>query len=136
MHTTKLTKAFTLIEILIVLAVIGVLAAIVIASTASARAGARDTRRVGDLKEIQLGLAVYYDVNRSYPAALSTLAATGQKYLPAIPTDPTGAAYEYVRLTTTTYCLGATLESLNHSPGDNSACSTGGSANYKVQQPN
>jgi prepilin-type N-terminal cleavage/methylation domain-containing protein len=133
MVRSKTNKGFTLVEMLITFAIIGILATIVISSTTASRGRARDTRRIGDLKEIQLALAVYYDVNKSFPVSLATLVT--EKYLPVIPADPTGASYEYNRVTTTTYCLGATLEVPSGSPGDGTSCVTGGTANYKVQQP-
>lgn len=130
-------KGFTLVELLIVLSIIGILSAVVIASTSQARAGARDTRRVSDMKEIQLALAVYYDVNKQYPTALSTLADPGQKFIPAIPTDPlSGSSYEYLSSSPyKSYCIGVTLE-VPSSQNDSSSCSTGGTANYKAQSAN
>ncbi|MDE1874966.1 MAG: prepilin-type N-terminal cleavage/methylation domain-containing protein [Patescibacteria group bacterium] len=135
------TKGFTLVEMLIVLAIIGILTAVIIASTTLSRAKARDTRRIGDMKEIQLGLALYYDVNRAYPigndaSALTVL--TSQKYIPSLPTDPlTNGNYEYVSSSPgTTYCLGVTLE--DAIPSDSASCTSalsGSTANYKAQPP-
>lgn len=125
-------KAFTLVELLVVLAVIGILTSIVIASTVASRAKANDTRRIADMKEIQLGLALYYDVNKVYPASLSVLAT--QKYLPAIPTDPVSGSYEYVPMGTpvTHYCVGVKLQGAV--PPDSASCSlgAGSTANYKA----
>lgn len=64
----KLTEdAFTLIELLVVIAIIGLLASIVLVALNSARAKARAAKRVGDLKEIQSALELYYNDNNSYP---------------------------------------------------------------------
>jgi prepilin-type N-terminal cleavage/methylation domain-containing protein len=130
-------KGFTLVELLVVMAIIGTLTAVAIGSTTLSRAKARDTRRIGDMKEIQIGLALYYDVNKIYPAALSTLTAVGQGYLPSIPTDPQiGYSYEY--LTTfpyKTYCLGVRLESTI--PPDSASCTSAvgtSTANYKASR--
>ncbi|HVT74866.1 MAG TPA: prepilin-type N-terminal cleavage/methylation domain-containing protein [Candidatus Paceibacterota bacterium] len=132
MRTSLKNRAFTLVEILIVLGIIGILSAIVIDSTTTSRAKARDTRRIADMKEIQIGLALYYDVNRAYPAALSTLAT--QKYLPSIPNDPLGSAYEYTQ-GANTYCIGVTLEGAV--PDDTAVCTSGSpsTANYKALPP-
>ena len=54
-------KGFTLIELLIVIAIIGLLATIVMVSLNSARAKARDAKRLGDLKSVMLALNMYYD---------------------------------------------------------------------------
>ncbi len=123
-------------ELVIVIAISGLLTSVVIASTTQARAKARDTRRTSDMKEIQLGLALYYDVNRSYPAdynGLSILVA--EKYIPSLPLDPLGQPYEYLTAAGK-YCLGAKFESAI--PDDSAlACPggyTGTVSNYWAQR--
>jgi type II secretory pathway pseudopilin PulG len=128
---------FTLGELLVVFAVVGVLSVIAFGSILTAREKARDGRRISDMKEIQLGLALYYDVNKAYPATLSTLTEVGQKYLPSIPVDPqNGNAYEYMTSgANARYCLGVTLE--NIIPNDNVSCTSaasGSTANYKASR--
>jgi len=103
-----LNKGFTLVELLIVIAIIGILSSVVIASTTASRSKAHDVRRIGDLKEIELALALYYDVNRVYPSSLSTIVT--DEYLPSIPVDPDlTQTYEY-QLNSGIYCLGAKFE--------------------------
>ena len=60
-------KGFTLIELLVVIAIIGLLATIVMVSLNSARAKARDAKRLADAKAIVVALALYYDKNGQYP---------------------------------------------------------------------
>ena len=103
----KFSRGFTLIELLVVIAIIGVLASIVLASLNTARTKSRDARRVADIKQIQLALELYFDTNRDYPAALSSLSPT---FIPTIPADPLTAAYTYERCTGTIYHLGGALE--------------------------
>ena len=67
MQQKKLKSGFTLIELLVVIAIIGILASIVVASLNSARMKARDTRRIADLRQIQIALELYYDANGYYP---------------------------------------------------------------------
>jgi len=61
-------RGFTLLEILIVIAIIGILAAVVLASLNSSRVKARDAQRVAQLKEVEKALAIYYTTNGRYPA--------------------------------------------------------------------
>ena len=105
---TRNKKGFTLIELLVVIAIIGVLASVVLASLNSARRKSRDSRRIADIKQLQLALEMYFDANSSYPAALTALTPT---YIPTIPKDPIGATdYPYYQCSSTKYHLGAGLE--------------------------
>lgn len=60
-------QGFTLIELLVVIAVIGILASVVLASLNSARAKARNAKRVANLHEIQTALEFYYSDYGYYP---------------------------------------------------------------------
>jgi len=65
-------KGFTLIELLVVIAIIGILASVVLASLNSARARARDAKRLSDLKQIQTALNLYYADYGAYPSTVGT----------------------------------------------------------------
>jgi len=65
-------KGFTLIELLVVIAVIGILAAVILASLNSARAKARDVRRISDIRTIQTALEMHYADNGRYPSSDSS----------------------------------------------------------------
>ena len=110
----KKTSGFTLIELLVVIAIIGILASVIIVNLNSARGKGNDTRRVSDLKQIQLALEMYYDANNQYPASLNDLATN---YLPAVPTDPKNDSTYFYAYTATgggsTYLLEARLENDN-----------------------
>ena len=119
----EFVRGFTLIELLVVIAIIGILASVVLASLNSAREKSRDTRRVADLKNIQLALELYFDSEGMYPignfdTAMATLVT--EDYLPTAPSDPVAAAdYFYATDSATTpleYHLGAILEATD---GDN-----------------
>lgn len=125
-------KGFTLIELLVVIAIIGLLATIVMVSLNTARAKARDARRISDVRQLQLALQMYYDSAGSYPAALSSLATT---YINAVPKDPDGTNnYQYCVSSTLGYHLGTratgleTAHSALNSDADQAAaiCASGG----------
>jgi type II secretion system protein G len=123
----KKSKGFTLIELLVVIAIIGILATIVLVSLNSARAKARDTRRIGDLRQVALALEMYYDDNQStgYPAVTGCTAANwgtmstaieAGGYMTKVPLDPTGSG-NYVYMyggTTSDYALRSVLENISN----------------------
>ncbi len=78
-------KGFTLIELMVVVAILGVLASIITVSLGSARAKGRDAKRISDIRTIQLALEEYYNDNNTYPVTLSGLQPT---YLSTMPVDP------------------------------------------------
>ena len=58
---------FTMIELMVAAAIIGILASVVLASLNEARKKARDAQRMSDLQQVQLALRQYKDVHGSYP---------------------------------------------------------------------
>ena len=54
------SKGFTLIELLIVIAIIGLLASIVVVALQGPRITARDTKRLGDVKNLQTAMELCY----------------------------------------------------------------------------
>ncbi len=69
MKEMRRNRGFTLIELLVVIAIIGLLSSTILASLNSARAKAKDTRRISDLKQIELALELYYEGNKAYPSS-------------------------------------------------------------------
>jgi prepilin-type N-terminal cleavage/methylation domain-containing protein len=65
----KSQKGFTLVEMVIVIAVIGTLMGLVFNGTQSIQANARDTKRIADLKKVQTYLELYYNKCNHYPGA-------------------------------------------------------------------
>jgi len=139
----KNKKGFTLIELLVVVAIMGLLASLAIVSLNTARARARDARRVADVKQIQTALELFYMDNYKYPidvtppsieglclstAGFAALPCAGTTYMGIIPSNPQprndgtceDALYSYYADETgdlsyhITYCLG-------HATGDISA---------------
>lgn len=89
-HCSTKNKGFTLIEVLVVVAIIGILTAILVANYNDARKNSRDKIRKSDLKSMQLAMELYKAQTDAYPTSLSSLAPT---YIPQVPTDPSGSAY-------------------------------------------
>lgn len=59
---------FTLIELLVVISIIGMLSSVILTSVNSARAKARDARRLVDIRQIANALELYAsDHNGQYP---------------------------------------------------------------------
>lgn len=113
-------QGFTLLELLIVIAIIGILISIGVVSYSSAQNKSRDARRRADMKAIQNAWEQYYaDNNGAYPSSCSVSAT----YLPAgIPSDPQGAAYASNCTATTYYfCADVTGGENANSSGNYSA---------------
>src|SRR5512140_632408 len=90
MKMNKMTKGFTLIELMIVVAIIGILAAIAIPQFANLVAKSQEGRCKANLGTIRSALSIYYgDLEGWYPtdgpgAAIVSL-TTGGRYLQTMP---------------------------------------------------
>lgn len=60
-------KGFTLIELMVVMAIIAVLAVMIIGAITIARATAKETIHRSNAKTLQVGLESYFASNRTYP---------------------------------------------------------------------
>jgi len=112
-----MNKGFTLLEILIVIALIGVLTAFGLASYTATQKTARNSRRAADLKVIQNSLETYYGDTTAYPGASCD---PGITYLPqGMPKDPkTNIVYAPASCTTSAYCFCADMEGGSGSNSD------------------
>jgi len=108
-------KGFTLVELLVVIAIIALLSTLSVVALNSARAKARDARRLSDIKQIRTALEMYFDSNMAYPdptasttlgtgtmACLTstgwttTAGCTGTIFMQKVPTDPIPGTYSYI----------------------------------------
>ncbi len=114
MKTLRKQKAFTLIELMVTMAMIGFLASIILIALGNTRLKARDAKRVTDAKSIIKSFELYLNDNGVYPQYgtagteydLSTAMANANPaplvpgYVSQVPTDPALAAqnhpYRYV----------------------------------------
>jgi len=89
-------KSFTIIELLLVIAIIGLIASIIVIATAGARAQTRDTKRKAETDSIRKAIEMYYADYDQYPIETewtkleedTELQNALSKYLPTIPKDP------------------------------------------------
>lgn len=71
---TKVQRGFTIIELLIVIAIIAILAGLVLNNFQGAQAKARDTQRVTRINAIHSKLEEFYNEGNGYPASAETTA--------------------------------------------------------------
>lgn len=89
-NTINMKKAFTLIELIVVIAIISLLASVALSSFGSARQKARDSAKIQSLQEIRNALQLYFTDNGFYPggntiANLTSALVNGPKrYIGAI----------------------------------------------------
>lgn len=110
-------KGFTLVELLVVISIIGVLATLVLLQLGTARAKARDAKRISDINQLRSGVEQYFEEHSGrYPTAITT--AELGAYMTTIPTDPlTGNAYDYSfdpAVSPLSFRLGTTLEGISN----------------------
>lgn len=125
----KNQKGFTLVELLVVVAIIALLSTLAVVALGSARTKARDAKRISDIKQIQTALELYFTDQNGYPVAVTGLVLGGTgatilstngfsdtagttTYMGAVPSNPTpnGTAYTYLAGTASSYTISFTLE--------------------------
>ncbi len=92
MKKNKQEQGFTLVELLVVIAVVGLLTTIAIISFSGARIKSRDAQRVAYIKQINEALELYYLHNGIYPTLVTpgqVLASGSTVYLNPVPNNPT-----------------------------------------------
>lgn len=141
--------AFTLIELLIVVAIIGILSALLMTNFIGIRQRARDAQRKSDIRQMQSALELYRSDVGSYPSpggsntlnatacpTPSAFAANGTTYMQQTPCDPLASSgyYNsgsyYYSSNGSTYTLAACLENtadtdVSSSFSGDSSCTSG-----------
>ena len=114
-------KAFTLIELLIVIIILGVLAALITGNFFTSLKKGRDAKRKADLEQVQRALEMYYEDKRTYPTFAFPFGsklcenvgceASEKVYMQKVPDDPvSGKDFQYLSSDGTDYKLFACLE--------------------------
>ncbi len=88
----KNTEGFSLVEILVVIAIIGILATFSSIALNGSRVRARDAQRVAYINQIKTAVELYYSKNSLYPTLITggqPLSLNGVKYLDPVPANPT-----------------------------------------------
>lgn len=104
----KLQHGFTLIELMVVLVIIGVLAALIVPNVLDRADDARVTAAKTDVNNVMQALKLYRLDNQRYPTGEQGLAAllnkpttnpappNWRRYIEKLPADPWGRPYQYL----------------------------------------
>ena len=95
------SKGFTLVEIMIVVAIIALLAAIAIPNLLRARHNANEAAAQASLRTISTACESWLGANGTYPAALNTLSAANPPYIDNVLASGSKQGYSF------TYTVGA-----------------------------
>lgn len=145
-------SAFTLVELLVVISIIGILVGLSVFGLQGARKASRDAVRKADLETIRSGLGIYKADCDTYPTTASfslpsaqtligsgnpTACSASNTYITQVPTDPVpGSNYTY-NSDGVTYHVCAALEQVPSSLPDTTQCggNCGTGCNYVVTNP-
>ena len=135
-------RGFTLVELMVVVAIIALLAVIIIPNYVHARAQASVSQSEANMQQIATALELYYGDNQTYPpsgeVAPALFGGPSNPYLTATPTNALGhKPYAYTNVTTAgkpdSYTVldagpydATTLASLPKGAGTGTSCGTSG----------
>ena len=91
----RLRPAFTLVELLVVIGIIGILISIILPALAGARERARETTALANLRSVGIAFQTYADQYKAFPYAKKGVPVQGDFPLP-IPADPNLIALPWI----------------------------------------
>lgn len=139
----KTRLAFTLVELLMVITLIGILTTFGVMTYRKSQQTSRDGKRKADIETIRSALEIYRYDNSNYPTSLNSLLPN---YISAIPTDPKNPVYLYSFLLSPVGCDNVTTRCLSYSicaglevnttqAAGCGSCGSGITCSYKVTNP-
>ncbi len=96
LHRKYRVQGFTLIELMVVVVILGVLAAMVVPRVMDRPDQARVVKVQQDIRAIQSALDLYKLDNYKYPTTDQELSVLIPKYIKSVPKDPWGNKYRYL----------------------------------------
>ena len=82
-------NGFTLIELLVVIAIIALLSSVALIALVSARQKSRNTKRLGDMTQMNTALELYFTANRGYPSGTNGVPSDlVPQFVSSVPTAP------------------------------------------------
>ena len=104
-------RAFTLVELLVVISIIATLTAILLPNFMGARDRATDSQRKQDLVAMKNALRLFYNETQNYPPTGTNLGTTLAAFMPAVANI--GFTYTYVQVGSDGFRLSILTESPN-----------------------
>ena len=99
-------KGFTFLELMLVIAILGILSTLIMGNFITSLKKGRDARRKIDIEQIQKSLEMYYEDKREYPPTLSfggnhqIIDSVSRKvYMQKVPDDPTTTKHYFYSTT-------------------------------------
>ena len=129
-------RGFTMVELVVVLAVISIISSVVLNAFSEMQSKARDAKRLSDMREIVKALTLYAETsNPDYPVANPAVTITGSStfsttlegagVISAVPKDPLHPTFTYTYLSSTgseytlSFCLeGSNIENFSEGCGN------------------
>ena len=91
-----ISRGFTLIEVLVVVVILGILAAIIVPNIMDKPAAAKITKAKADIRAIESAMNMYRLDKHDYPSTDEGIEALVPDYLPRLPKDPWDRPYQYL----------------------------------------